>query len=73
MFFDEFREMLSGWMENGRFVWYFTGNYDHQGAIELVGQIREKFGKHGMKNADIENLPKVTIAKLEPGTSILVE
>lgn len=51
-------------------MWFITGNYSHDKAIELVEATRQRLG---LQSVPVSGLTKVNPAKIEGATSHLVE
>lgn len=64
--YEMYQEYLKDWMVTGRSVWYVSGNYAHDKAIELVENSRTFLD---LKTIKIEELPDVRAVALEPKIS----
>ena len=51
-------------------MWYIYGNYSHEGAIQLVTEMRDLFS---LKNVLIKDLPPVTTAQPRKGIACCIE
>jgi len=51
-------------------VWYITGNYGHEEAIQLADQVKTKLN---FNSCLVPSLPLARTVKLEPKTSYLLE
>jgi len=61
---------MEDWLKNGRYVWYVTGNYGHDQAIELVEKTRELFG---LKSVSIDQLAPVRAVALDKKQCFVIE
>ena len=68
--YDQFKEKLGTWLKNGRFLWYITGNYAHDKAIELVEQTRTLFD---VKPLAIQDVPEVKPVSIAAGVNHIIE
>jgi len=68
--FAEFQEQHNKWLVSGRQLWYVTGNYEKEAAVELVEKTRSQFKLNETK---MEDLVDVRAIALEDGHSFLIE
>lgn len=61
---------MEQWLQQGRFVWYITGNIGHEAAIEIVEKARATLG---LTNLEPANIGEVLPIAMEAGTSTLLE
>ena len=68
--YQDYKNDVQHWLKSGRFVWYISGNYSHDGAIQLVEETRKMFN---LKNTLICDLPLVKTAQPDKGIAYCVE
>jgi len=57
---------LKGWLMNGRYQWFISGNFKKETAIKIAKDIKEKMGTKGVA---VEELPKKNFIKFKQGMS----
>lgn len=68
--FEDFQAKQKNWLMSGRQLWYVTGNFGHEQAVELVESTRDQFKLQSVK---IEDLVDVRAIAIEDGHSFLIE
>ena len=67
--FEDFQEQHQNWLMSGRQLWYVTGNFGHEKAVELVENTRKQFNLSSVK---IEDLVDVRAIAIEDGHLSLI-
>lgn len=68
--YEDFERQHAEWLKSGRQLWYVTGNYGHEEAIQLVEKARTHFNLSSVK---IEELADVRTIAIENGHSFHIE
>jgi secreted Zn-dependent insulinase-like peptidase len=68
--YEDFQKQHQNWLKSGQQLWYVTGNYGHEEAIQLVEKARSHFNLEHIK---IEELADVRTMAIEDGHSFHVE
>jgi len=62
--YQEFMGQLNQFFKSGKFIWFFSGNIQHEVVISTVEKVR---GKFNMKNVEIADLVEVRPIAIEAG------
>lgn len=54
--------------QKGRYIWFFSGNIDHERALTTVDTVRNNLG---LKNMKIEDTVDVRVVSLPPGRALV--
>lgn len=67
--YEKFMEQVNTWLKGGQYVFYVYGNYESDGAIKLVEQVRDLLK---LEATNMKKLPHVNTLQLQEGQSVTV-
>lgn len=68
--YADFKEHHQRWLNSGRQLWFVTGNFGHQEAVDLVENARSEFDLSSIK---LEDLAGIRATAVEDGHSFHIE